>query len=459
MIASIRLVNFKNFEDETLHLGPFSVLVGANASGKSNIRDAFRFLHGIGRGYTLAEIIGGKYGAGGQVEWEPMRGATNEIIRFGESKFSFEIKMKLNNDDVYYFIEISEFITDAKKSKEFRIEKEILTTPQIWYEAEFDPSYDEDEKKLTIRIEELKNNEDNTKLIINTRPDQPFVSRAIQAILYYEMKQFELHIKNEQTKQKKKKSKEISNVNTIHRPRNFEYIINIREIVSALARIQFLDLSPTRMREPAFSGQFRLGDRGENLPVILEDICTDTKRKAILTEWISELTPMDVVDLEFERDPSGRVHLMICEVRGTRVSAYSASDGTLRFLAMLAVLINDNPMGLYFFEEIDNGIHPARQWLLLDLIERQVKKTKIQVVTTTHSPVLLSYANDQTFEHISVVSRLENSEDAIIRRVADLPNARNLRTSQGMDRLLTGGWMENMLAFSENKHEIEEVKK
>ncbi len=156
MIASIRLVNFKNFEDETLHLGPFSVLVGANASGKSNIRDAFRFLHGIGRGYTLAEIIGGKYGAGGQVEWEPMRGATNEIIRFGESKFSFEIKMKLNNDDVYYFIEIREFITDAKKSKEFRIEKEILTTSQISYEAKFDPSYDQDEKKLTIRIEELK---------------------------------------------------------------------------------------------------------------------------------------------------------------------------------------------------------------------------------------------------------------------------------------------------------------
>ncbi len=107
--------------------------------------------------------------------------------------------MKLNNDDVYYFIEISEFITDAKKSKEFRIEKEILTTPQIWYEAKFNPSYDEDEKKLTIHIEELKNNEDNTKLIINTCPDQPFISRAIaiEAILYYEMKQFELHIENE----------------------------------------------------------------------------------------------------------------------------------------------------------------------------------------------------------------------------------------------------------------------
>ena len=43
MITSIRLVNFKNFTDETLRVGPFTVIVGANASGKSNIRDAFRF--------------------------------------------------------------------------------------------------------------------------------------------------------------------------------------------------------------------------------------------------------------------------------------------------------------------------------------------------------------------------------------------------------------------------------
>ena len=75
MLTSLRLRNFKNFADETLRMGPLTVLVGANASGKSNVRDAFRFLHGIGRGYRLADIIGGKYGAGGQPSpggWKPM---------------------------------------------------------------------------------------------------------------------------------------------------------------------------------------------------------------------------------------------------------------------------------------------------------------------------------------------------------------------------------------------------
>lgn len=68
MITRLRLQRFKSFEDATLELGPFTLLVGANASGKSNLRDAFRFLHGIGRGYSLAEIIDEKR-VGGEKVW------------------------------------------------------------------------------------------------------------------------------------------------------------------------------------------------------------------------------------------------------------------------------------------------------------------------------------------------------------------------------------------------------
>ena len=120
---------------------------------------------------------------------------------------------------------------------------------------------------------------------------------------------------------------------------------------------------------------------------------------------------------------------------------------------MLAVLLGPDPGGLYFFEEIDNGIHPARQWLLLELIEKQTAKNGIQVVTTTHSPDLLTVMNDDTFSNTSVVCRLEAADDAIIRAVADLPKAEELRTSQGLGDLLSGGWMEDALAFTEGYDE------
>jgi predicted ATPase len=88
MFTSLRLERFKNFKDAELKLGPFTVLIGANASGKSNIRDAFRFLHGISRGYSLADIIGEKYGEGGDRVWTGIRGGTPEIAFAGASSFA-----------------------------------------------------------------------------------------------------------------------------------------------------------------------------------------------------------------------------------------------------------------------------------------------------------------------------------------------------------------------------------
>ena len=111
---------------QNLRVGPFTVIVGANASGKSNIRDAFRFLHGIGRGYTLAEIIGGKYGAGGQSEWEPIRGAADEIIHFGQPAFILQIKM----NDFEYLIEVSG--SDEASPGLFRVTREELKHRQWW---------------------------------------------------------------------------------------------------------------------------------------------------------------------------------------------------------------------------------------------------------------------------------------------------------------------------------------
>ena len=106
---------------------------------------------------------------------------------------------------------------------------------------------------------------------------------------------------------------------------------------------------------------------------------------------------------------------------------------------------------------METGIHPARQWLLLDLIEKQAAKRGIQIVTTTHSPDLLTFVNDSTFEHLSVVCRLEDSHDAIIRPVAKLPNAEELRTAQGgLGRLLSSRWMETALAFTEDYDEAED---
>jgi len=424
MITSIRLKNFKNFADETLRVGPFTILVGANASGKSNIRDAFRFLSGIGRGYTLAEIFGGKREAG----WSPIRGAMNEIVRFGQEAFAIEVGLKLGGKEWLYSIEVSRSMNNTLHVTKEELKMESKTIYNV----------------LRDGTDRLQVTGDNLPLF----PEYPVDK------ITFEFGFLERPFLSGLSQRSVEPDTELDLGPGL--PKIFQ-VWDIEKALQEFERMRFPELSPDRMREPAAPGATRLGDNGENLPVVLQKICADPKRKEILAGWIAELTPMDVEGFEFPRDPSGRVYLVICEKDGREVSAYSASDGTLRFLATLAVLLGDDPHGLYFFEEIDTGIHPARQWLLLELIEKQAAKRGIQVITTTHAPDFLTFVNDSTFEDMSVVCRLEDSQDAIIRQVAELPNAKKLRTSQGgLGRLLASRWMETALAFTEDYDEAED---
>lgn len=88
MLEQITLRGFKSFADAEVELGRLTLIVGANASGKSNIRDALRFLHGVGQGYALAEVIGEKYGPGGVLVWRGIRGGAREVATFGTTQFS-----------------------------------------------------------------------------------------------------------------------------------------------------------------------------------------------------------------------------------------------------------------------------------------------------------------------------------------------------------------------------------
>ena len=431
MIASLRLFHFKNFADETLHVGPFTVIVGANASGKSNIRDAFRFLHGIGRGYTLAEILGGKWGPGGQAEWRGIRGAPNEVGRVSGTApgngFALQVRLELGNSATTYLIEVARSEADAGG---FRVIRESLSQGSLstgsWenvytsHPLDGGPLPEYDETRLSLRMAKTRGQRKQGNSVA-VRSNQPALTQLRE-----------------------------------HKWLAKTHKDNAQKVIDALASMRFLDLIPDRMRQPSFPGQTILGDGGENLPTVLRQVCADAKRRKTLTGWVRALTPMDVADFQFPVDQvTGLVQLVVLEKDGRTCSAYSVSDGTLRFLAMLAALLADDPTGFYFFEEIDNGIHPARQWLLLELIEKQTAKGATQVVTTTHSPGLLTSVNDSTFKNTSLVCRPETATDAIIRPVAELPGAGRLRTSQGLGRLLMGGWMEDMIAFAEGAEDTD----
>ena len=111
MILDLTLDNFKSFfgvddssslRGPTIRFGGFSLIIGANASGKSNLRDGLRFIHAVSRGYTLPEIFGGKYGEGGELQWKGIRGGVREAVtrnsNSGEDKFTINVRTRFEDE-------------------------------------------------------------------------------------------------------------------------------------------------------------------------------------------------------------------------------------------------------------------------------------------------------------------------------------------------------------------------
>ncbi|MFY0576982.1 AAA family ATPase [Cystobacter fuscus] len=60
MLKRLRLKDFKSFVDEDVPLAPLTLLLGANASGKSNFLDALQFLHANSFNLDLEQILNGE---------------------------------------------------------------------------------------------------------------------------------------------------------------------------------------------------------------------------------------------------------------------------------------------------------------------------------------------------------------------------------------------------------------
>lgn len=415
MIDSLRLQGFKNFREATVPVGPLTVIVGTNASGKSNLRDAFRFVHGMARGYSLADIVGEKY-VEGNLLWRGIRGGSQEVVASGQSSFSLEIRLPWKSSQGLipgkYHHRISVAVVPGKRPLRV-VAESLYRDGKLVYDSHppSDPPVQDEPEYLLVRLRQVKNQR-HPGHTVRFRSDQPVIS------------QFTSHPKV---------------------PGELRVLAN--RAIAQVQSMRFLDLSPDAMKVPSIPGQ-PLGDRGENLSSALQVICEDPSRKRAVTEWIRQLTPLDVVDLEFAADPTGKILLTLVESDRQKITAYSASDGTLRFLAIVAALMGGGPTQFYFLEEIDNGIHPTRLSLLLQLIEQHLRNGKLQIVTTTHSPQLLAMLSPQAQQNALLVYRMEDETEGHVQRIVEVPTAREVLGHQNLARLLESGWLENVVAFA-----------
>jgi len=126
-----------------------------------------------------------------------------------------------------------------------------------------------------------------------------------------------------------------------------------------------------------------------NLGLVLNKLRGNYKVKKRILELMSEFYEgIEDFDIKVE---GGTVQLFLQEGE-FMIPATRLSDGTLRFLCLLAILCNPNPSPLICIEEPELGIHSDIIPIIAELLREASKVT--QIIVTTHSDVLIDALTD-----------------------------------------------------------------
>jgi predicted ATPase len=215
--------------------------------------------------------------------------------------------------------------------------------------------------------------------------------------------------------------------------------------------MRFLDFDPKQMRQPSVPGEKTISENGDNLSSVLRTIKDESRLEESMVSWIRSLTPMDVRHVEFDDFPDGRTLAVLVEDETRRVTLASASDGTVRFLGILAALFSPEPPALLCFEEVETGFHPVRLALVLGLLEARTKRQPLQVLATTHSPQLLRFLQRDHLDSVYVAYRVEGIVQTRLKKLKDLPNFMDVLKDLDAARMLESDWIESTLFFEEGK--------
>jgi hypothetical protein len=354
MLKKLGLANFKSFSSdmEWIPLAPVTILVGANASGKSNALDAVRFLQGVGMELSIAEILTGKW-EGGREVYPGLRGGAGEVCWGSEETFT-----------------VATELTRACEGERLRDHEKGIPVKGISRCFKHE---------ITCRAKQRPALISESLDVSDERGDERLVEITPESVVKPQL--FELT----QSRPRSALAEVIHQVNVDVKTRGLAGFL-----LDDYANARFLDVRPSLMKDYVSSVADDIGQHGENLSAIVRQICRTDQGEQYL-DWLKELCAPEVTDIDFDRTATDKVMVRLVEGDGEKkpISAESLSDGTLRFMGILAAMFSAPEGSLFLMEEIENGLHPTRVHLLVELLEQFAEARHLQIIATTHSSQVL----------------------------------------------------------------------
>lgn len=417
MLASFRLKDFRSYEDATLPLAPLTVMIGANASGKSNAIEGLRFISWLAQGQKLSSIQH-SINSGEQI----VRGTMATLPREGCSEFGFSCFLSGRTWSDWN-------VTIELRPDGLHVKRESVTSP-----SETVPLYvlDQPSNDRGTDVGVAYNNfaRGGMKPHITCTDQMAIFTQLVTPAAF--------------GSEHRKSMKTIPAV--------------AREFEQFLSSILFLDPNPHLMRGYSFPVDVRLRGDGSNLSAVIYNLCgkpaikdgfsglltasSDGGAADGLLAFIQSL-PEQVIDgIGFIQEPRGGVMVSLGETFGAvkrRFDASLLSDGTLRVLSIGAALLSAPEGSLVVIEEIDNGVHPSRARHLLAQIRALAESRRLRVLMTTHNPALLDALPDNSIGDVVFCYRSPDDGSSKMLRLEDHDEFPELMGQGTLGDLLTEG--------------------
>ena len=407
MIDRIVIENFKSLRKVDLSLGRLNLFIGANASGKSNFLDALRVLQGIGNGFTIGEILDGKPKSATSEVWDGIRGGRSRACFGGTGDSDAAASAECSSEEI---------------TIEARGTLQAVAAPTWEFRIAFSPASGQ------VTQERLKVGMETVYSSLPWTPARPHRSET------YAGRQAPLVPLD---------GRRPALPDTEFGPLTKRESAGV-PVAALFADSQRVDPSTTLLRDYSRSIQAqRMGERGENFGALVGTLCGDKRTKDAYLSWLQELRPEEVSDVGVLRGALEEPLFMLRE--GNRdVPAPVLSDGTLRFAALAAAFFQPDMPQIMTVEEIENGVHPSRLRLIMELFRSQTELTGTQVFATTHSPLVLAWLQEEEYETTFFCRRNEQTGESDIRPLTEVPRLMDVvaKPGQHLADLFAEGWLE-----------------
>ena len=375
-IAKISIKNFRSIQAAELDLVPLTVLVGPNASGKSNLLDVLGFLGDIAR-YGLDSAITRR----GGIDSIGRRNASGGVsgpevtLRYLFPDFAMEYGFSLGRVGRGEYRVRKEYarlesLDTGERLSEIEIANGQLSRPNLKrMMARISPSdTHEDEPpdwlpSIAGQLESISDDQDLLLITADPARISIFVAFFMSRFPEDEERPF------------------------------FDLDRILQFLKDQLSRFQLYHIFPNSLREPQkVADSHPLAEGGENLASTLKEMIQrgnqflpDLKEAlnfavpGTVDIRVSSAGSYYVVELKHVKDSMSR--------KGTWFDLSYESDGTIRLLAMLTALSQEPALSLIGLEEPELAIHPGAMAVLAETMTEAASRG--QIVVATHSPDLI----------------------------------------------------------------------